>query len=599
MTDVLERETLTRAALAFSPESLNRDTGTVDATLSTGAPVQRSGFIERLAVGRENVTLADRIPVLDSHRQGSIADVLGRVVDVRFEAGRIDATLRISNPATLDAIERGDLTGISIGYRVEKWTDAAPSPGSARTRTATKWHLLEASLVPIPADPSAFIRSEATMPAQVAAAEDTQQQQQPQIETRAAVNAQIRSLAETANLDAAWANAQIDAEADIHAARAAAFEAMQQRQQQTGVTSIRAHVLHDNTDPTVIVQRQAEALAQRMGGPAASDAARQFVGFGFVDFARDALQRAGERTERMTSESLMQRAMLTTSDFPTILEQSSNRVVMNAYAAAESPLKQLATRREVSDLRDVSVLKMGEASDLLEVTEGGEVKSGVIGEGSESYPILTFGRDWTLSRKLLINDSLNVFGAAMQNIGRTAAKTEAKALVALLQQANGAGPVLSDGKRLFHADHGNLAAGGTLNLLNLKAGRLALRSQKDIDGVTPVGVTPRYLVVGPELETDGEQILASLAATKAEDVNVFSGKLELLVEPRIEDSSWYLFGSKASAPVLEIANYAGAPGPKVIPFGEHAAVLGRTYRVIYDFGVGVVDHRGVFRNAGA
>lgn len=326
MTDVLGRETFTRAALAFSPESLNRETGTVDATLSTGAPVQRSGYIERLAVGRENVTLADRIPVLDSHRQGSIADVLGRVVDVRFEAGRIDATLRISNPATLDAIERGDLTGISIGYRVEKWTDATPSPGSARTRTATKWHLLEASLVPIPADPSAFIRSEATMPAQVAAAEDTQQQQQPQIETRAAVNAQIRSLAETANLDAAWANAQIDAEADIHAARAAAIEAMQQRQQQQGVTSIRAHVLHDNTDPAVIVQRHVEALACRMTGAAPSDAARPLMTLGLHDQIRHSLARAGENVGAMGREDLLSRSAQGTSDFPMILDGAANRV---------------------------------------------------------------------------------------------------------------------------------------------------------------------------------------------------------------------------------------------------------------------------------
>ena len=600
MTDVLGRETFTRAALAFSPESLNRETGTVDATLSTGAPVQRSGFIERLAVGRENVTLADRIPVLDSHRQGSIADVLGRVVDVRFEAGRIDATLRISNPATLDAIERGDLTGISIGYRVEKWTDAAPSPGSMRTRTATKWHLLEASLVPIPADPSAFIRSEATMPAQVAAAEDTQQQQQPQIETRAAVNAQIRGLAETAGLDRAWADSQIDGEADIHAARAAAIEAMQVRQQQSGVTSIRAHVLNDNTDPTIIVQRQAEALAQRMGGPEASDPARQYVGFTFADYARDALQRTGERTERLSNETILQRAMMTTSDFPALMEEGGTRVVMSAYAAAESPLKQIATRRLVSSLNDVTVLKLGEASGLERVSEAGEIKHGVFGEGAESYKVETFARIFTLSRKVLINDQFGVFGDMMRQMGQLSAATEANALVDLLRQSNGAGPVMSDGKRLFHADHGNLATAevGAPDIAALTEARLALRTQKGLDGVTPVGVTPKFLVVGPKLETAAEQILATLNATTAADQNPFAGKLALVVEPRILDSSWYVFGDQTTAPVLELAYLASAPGPQVQQ-REGWDTLGREWRITFDLGAGAVDHRGVFRNAGA
>lgn len=599
MTDVLERETLTRAALAFAPESLNRETGTVDATLSTGAPVQRSGFIERLAVGRENVTLANKIPVLDSHRQTSVIDVLGQVVDVRFEPGRIDATLRISNPATLDAIERGDLTGISIGYRVEKWADAAPSSGSARTRTATKWHLLEASLVPIPADPSAFIRSEATMPAQVAAAEDTQQQQQ-QIETRAAVNAQIRSLAETANLDAAWANAQIDAEADIHAARSAAFEAMQQRQQQSGVTSIRAHVLNDNTDPTVIVQRQAEALAQRMGGPEASDPARQYVGFTFADYARDALQRAGERTERLSNETILQRAMMTTSDFPALMEEGGTRVVMSAYAAAESPLKQIATRRLVSSLNDVTVLKLGEASGLERVSEAGEIKHGVFGEGAESYKVETFARIFTLSRKVLVNDQFGVFGDMMRQMGQLSAATEANALVDLLRQSNGAGPVMSSGRRLFHADHGNLATVevGAPDIAALTEARLALRTQKGLDGVTPVGVTPKFLVVGPKLETAAEQILATLNATTAADQNPFAGKLTLVVEPRILDSSWYVFGDQTTAPVLELAYLASAPGPQVQQ-REGWDTLGREWRITFDLGAGVVDHRGVFRNAGA
>ena len=41
-----------------------------------------------------------------------------------------------------------------------------------------------------------------------------------------------------------------------------------------------------------------------------------------------------------------------------------------------------------------------------------------------------------------------------------AAEFEASFLVDLLVQGSGLGPTLDDGKRLFHTDHGNLAATG-------------------------------------------------------------------------------------------------------------------------------------------
>lgn len=45
--------------------------------------------------------------------------------------------------------------------------------------------------------------------------------------------------------------------------------------------------------------------------------------------------------------------------------------------------------------------------------------------------------------------------------------------------------------------------------------------------------TPRHHVVGPELDTTAEQVLASIYAATVDDVNPSGGKLLLLVEPRI------------------------------------------------------------------
>jgi hypothetical protein len=66
-------------------------------------------------------------------------------------------------------VARGELTGISAGYRVDEWliTDEDGDVVDERnvrwddklTFTATRWQLFEASLVGVPADGASMIRS--------------------------------------------------------------------------------------------------------------------------------------------------------------------------------------------------------------------------------------------------------------------------------------------------------------------------------------------------------------------------------------------------------------------------------------------------------
>lgn len=586
---VLELET--RSA-SFAPTSLNREAGTVEVVISTGADVKRPGYIERLAIGRENVTLAPRLPVLDSHRQASIADVKGKVDSVRFDDGAIVATLRISDPDALAAIERGDVTGVSIGYSVTAWEETAVPQSRDRVRTATAWTLKEVSLVAIPADPSALIRSQ-NMTIQTADQTTAESAPPPNLETRAA----IRTIATRAGLTAEWADSQIDAGADIIAARAAAFEAMQTRSA-APISTIQ--VGNSSEDPAAIRERQVEALSCRMSGTAPSDGARQFMSFGLADYARDALVRAGGAGLSMISrEEILTRAMHSTLDFPELLTGAGNRVLASAYQVAQSPLKAIAKQRTADDFRPMSVLRTGDFAKLQEVTESGEIKGMSTGEAIEGFSLKTFGGIFALTRKALVNDDLGAMGQWSQNMGRAAAETEADQLVSLLTASSGAGPLMGDDVRLFHADHDNVAGSGAVpSVATLNAARLALRTQRGLDGVSPINVPPKYLLVAPDLETTAEQLLASLAATTIADQNPFAGSLTLLVEPRLSGGSWYVFADPAVMPVLEYAYLSSAQGPQMSS-RDGWEVLGREFRIVLDFGCGATDWRGAYRNAGA
>jgi phage major head subunit gpT-like protein len=243
----------------------------------------------------------------------------------------------------------------------------------------------------------------------------------------------------------------------------------------------------------------------------------------------------------MGQDEMFRAAMHTTSDFPELLTGAGNRVLSNAYRRAESPLKTLARQRTMADFRATTILKVGEMGTLKKVSESGEITATTMAEAKEGYSLSTFGRMFSLSRQALINDDLGAFARWGEIMGQAAAETEAEQLLALLTANAGGGVKLSDGVNLFHASHGNLAgAGAAPSEATLSAARLALRLQKGLDGATPVNVVPKFILCGPALETTVEKLLATINPAASDDVNPFSGKLSLLVEPRITGNGWWV-----------------------------------------------------------
>jgi hypothetical protein len=162
-----------------APLSYDAESRTVDAVISRGSPVTRFYGTEVLRISPDAVII-DRlisggIPLLDSHNQGGIGNSLGRVQRVWFSGGALMGKLAFNGTTegrkAEGMVKRGEISGISAGYRVEDWeiTDEDGNvidPEVDRVRwdddltfTATRWELLEASLVCVPADGSASIRS--------------------------------------------------------------------------------------------------------------------------------------------------------------------------------------------------------------------------------------------------------------------------------------------------------------------------------------------------------------------------------------------------------------------------------------------------------
>ena len=238
----------------------------------------------------------------------------------------------------------------------------------------------------------------------------------------------------------------------------------------------------------------------------------------------------------------------------------------------------------------------------MKVNENGEFKSGSIAEGRESYKLDTYGRIFAINRQAIVNDNLGAFSDIGRLFASSSAQFEAQFLVDLLTANNGIGPVMSDNKKLFDAAHGNLAASGAaISDTTLAAARLALRSQKGLDGKTPLDIACKFLVVPAALESSAEKYLASIYPAQAANVNPFAGKLTLIVDPRLDAKSatrWYIAADPVLFPSIEYAYLAGNEGVQV----ESRAgfeVDGLQVRARLDFGAGALDYRGVYANPGA
>jgi hypothetical protein len=166
---------------------------------------------------------------------------------------------------------------------------------------------------------------------------------------------------------------------------------------------------------------------------------------------------------------------------------------------------------------------------------------------------------------------------------------------------------MGDGNNLFDAsNHANYLTPGTvIEIDSLGAGRAAMRRQKGIDGVTPLNLSPRYLIVPAALETKADQFVAAITPMAAQVVNPFgpSGRTPLTVipEPRLDDSSaltWYLACPVDQAPVLYYGTLDGQNGPDLRQ-AEGFDIDGIQFRCRLDVAMKAADWRAIYKNAGA
>lgn len=613
---------------------------------------------------------AGTVQVVDSHQTYGLGSVLGIAREGWIANGEGRARVAFSSdPAkqgVVGDIKAGIIRAMSFGYTVQKYqvtraqdrTDGVNLP----LYRAVRWTPMELTFCPVGADPNAgsraateptltrsqpahgspceFVRAEAlNAKAPTMTEAELQAQRDQEAATRAAAEAAARA-AQDAAVQAA-ATAAMQRAADItelcarHAlpqlagamirdgktvdqARATILEEIARRDAAAGGhTNVRGiQTVQDEVQTRLA--GMGEAITNRVDARAQlTDNGRQYRGMSLMEIGRDHLERQGVNTRGLTrmqlaTEILQHRSggSMATSDFASLLQNVANKRLRQGYMENMPSYARWARRApNAPDFKQMSVVNLAGAPDLLQTNEHGEFKYGAMTDGREVYSMLTYGRIVSFTRQALINDDLRGFDRLVSAFGNSAARLENRTVYAILT----ANANLADGGALFNATavttpggHANLTSTGTaISVASLGIGRTQMRLQKGLQN-EELNLTPSYLIVPASLEQISYQFTSAnyVPATQTAVSEFRAGgrtALEPVVEALLDASSataWYLAASTGAVDTVEYCFLDGAEGP-VIESEPGFEIDGISYKCREDFAAKAIDFRGLYKNNGA
>jgi len=635
----------------------DKNANTIECIFATPTPVPRwswrindgETFNEVLSIKKEAIDStrldAGAVPFLDNHNAyGSVGSIqIGKVISWEIVGQECRAKIQLStaeeHKGTVDNIINGTYSNISVGYRVSEYTDISPKPAKiavgqtapkeTKTFLATKWEVSEISLVAVPADPQAQIRSEQQnyiqtkfkiMPTEGTPPADNTQpsaEQLAQIRKETASYAhEVMDLQTRYNLEPDFAKRHIEAGTPIGDVRAIVLDKFKATNPAPAPTAAAPEVGADR-EREGNIRSAVAGVSARIGGVVAKSLSEEekrlgqdFRNMTLLEIAADCVERTGVKTRGMDKMELAKRAITSTqSDFPIIINDLMNKTLLANYQTTESTWKRFCSTGSTNDFRPNYRVRGGELPILEEITEAGEYKNIKQGDGKmESIRVKTVGGIITLSRQAIINDDLQFFTNQGLRLSRSAALTIEQAVYTLLGLNSGVGPTMADGNALFSAAHGNLIAtgsGAAPSFAEVQKMIDLFAFQKDVNGKNYIVVNPTIALAPVAIKNQLNVINQSQYNTdtsgKFQVPNIINGVFrDVIGSPYLTQAkpkAYYAFADPAMYPTIEVAFLNGQESP-FFEMEQGFDVDGVRMKGRLDFGVAAVDWVGAVLNQG-
>lgn len=543
---------MTRVRGLARPETLRSD-GRIDLVVATDAPVDVWGLPEALTIDPDAIIsgrLDAGLPVLVDHdwRAGAI---VGRAVpgEWRIEplpdgGNALVVTVQLDMERTdiVRQIAEGYLRDVSIGYRVEE------SRREGDLVIVTRWEPLEVSLVAVPADDRATVRS-------AVAAPSTEAVQEP---------------------------GPVPGVVAVEGREAPEEETMDEKTLEARAASPEVVVTRDET--VTAVARRVDDLADLMMSRGRRGAS-----------PREVLARHYGLDHRDVEGILRAAAAHTTADLPNITVSALNKVLTTAWQEAADMrfYERVGRRQDFDDYRVVPLISWDGFGLLPVVLEGNEYEGTTTTDRRENMTPKKHGAEFRVTDEMLLADNLSALGGVAAEFARAASRTASvKAVAALTTQ------VMADGKVPVHADHANKASTGEAPTAATIAELDALL-RTAVDGVgNPVGMPAAYLLAPPGLRPTIEGLYSDQRqVTDPEDAMTVPLPFDARIyPPAMTGTAYYLIAADPEVLVYGYLRQDGGPVVMDYPAPQADAVI---YHARFAFGAACNRYQRIAGNAGA
>lgn len=628
MSEHQKRSVLGNYCRETTIDHVDTDSRTVELSFSSETPYGRWFGDEILCHDEECINL-ERFnnglgTLLFNHDRDA---VVGHIETVWIEDNRGKALVRFDEDEQSETIfqkvRSGTLQGVSVGYAINRYevlededTKSTNGRFNGPAYVVTDWEPLEISIVSVPADATVGVgRSAEEIHTSIDTQEETKRMDEKAIVTTEEVKStpvetgitqedlqkameqeRKRTSKITAlfrDFDVEGADEAIVMGVSVDEARAMVMDQLRARNKGVSVTMGEAE-----SDKFRAAAQDAVLMAAGLPVAEPAPGAQELRGHSMVELAREALQREGLKANFGDNMELARAAINSTSTFPAIMSNLANKSVMVGFNEAETTYQIWAGKGSNRDFKEAARYALSEAGNLELVPEGGQFKQDSLGEASARTKVATYGKLFSLTRQAIINDDLGLFSKIATKYG-----SAAKRLVNKMVYAQLTGNVkMQDNVALFDAKHGNVATTGeALSVKAIAKAITAMRRQKGITGEATLNITPKYLVVPPELEVTAYQIVNSTAAVDGVNsgvVNPYKGRFIVVSDAELTDpDAWYLVADATQHDTIDVTYLNGVETPR-LETRQGFEVDGIEYKVAFDVGVDAIDFRGLYKNAG-
>lgn len=571
----------------FGPEILSHEEGAVDLSRLTEVGTVLFTHGKDPKFGRLPIAKIDKAWLDQEQRKGRAL--------VTFDDDE-------NSDLVFQKVKKGLIKGVSVGYAVSSWEEVAAGKTSVNGRftgpayIAIRWEPYEISIEPLPADPSVGVgrnvEDDVAAPAIGCLGSDDLLKAERQRVT------DITAICREFNINP---EGYINAGVTIDQIRSIINDNRMREYAPScgsGISGIAVGVeeadkIRDAASDAILIRG-----GIRVEKPA--NGAKEFRGMKLRDIAIECLMRAGiSNPHKMDNDELFRNALTPDSQFGSILSNSVNKSMAIAYKAANTTYQLWTSIGSNPDFKGAAHYQISEAGELTKMTQNGEFKFDEVQDNGVLKSIATFGKMFGITRQAMINDDIGILTKVPEAYVRAAKRGINK----LVYQMIGNNPAIYDGQVLFHDDHKNLGTPGVISVTTAGEARRLMRRQTNIRGIEKLNIVPAYLITPATLETDAEKFINSTADPDSNNsgvINPFNTKLKQITDAELDDYSetaYYFAASSADVDTVEVTYLNGDDMPKLENrFGFD--FLGIEWRIYIDYGVTVLDYRGLVKNAG-